>query len=125
MSDPFTDAFAAAFGTVAKNDNVKASTVVGGLGAVATGTTAATTASAVIGGSAATIMSATAGTTGAALAATAGTAGTAGGAAVASGMASVGAAVGGGMATGAIITAAAPVAAIGAIGYGLFKLFED
>jgi hypothetical protein len=40
-------------------------------------------------------------------------------------MASVGGLVGGGMAAGAIITAAAPVAAVAAIGYGLFKLFED
>ena len=37
----------------------------------------------------------------------------------------VGSAVGGGMAAGAIITAAAPVAAIAAIGYGLYKWFED
>ena len=50
---------------------------------------------------------------------------TAGGAAIASGMASVGATVGGGMAAGAIITATAPVAIIGAIGYGLYKWFED
>jgi hypothetical protein len=40
-------------------------------------------------------------------------------------MASIGSVVGGGMAAGAIMTAAAPVAAIAAIGYGLFKLFED
>jgi len=33
--------------------------------------------------------------------------------------------VGGGMAAGAIITATAPVAIIGAIGYGLYKWFED
>jgi len=48
-----------------------------------------------------------------------------GGAATASGMAAIGATVGGGMAAGAILTAAAPVAAIGAIAYGLFKFFED
>jgi len=55
----------------------------------------------------------------------AGAAGLSGGAATASGMAAIGATVGGGMAAGAILTAAAPVAAIGAIAYGLFKFFED
>lgn len=105
--------------------SVKKSTLAAGAGAVATATTAASTATSVVGASAATIMSATAGSTGAALAATAGATGTAGGAAIASGMASIGSLVGGGMAAGAIISAAAPVALVGAIGYGLFKLFED
>lgn len=105
--------------------NIKGSTVIGSAGAIATVGTAASTASAVVGGSAATIMSATAGTTGAAIASAAGASGLAGGAAISSGMAAVGSAVGGGMAAGAIITAAAPVAAIAAIGYGLYKWFED
>jgi hypothetical protein len=39
-------------------------------------------------------------------------------------MASIGSVVDGGMAAGAIITAAAPIAAAAAIGYGLFKWFE-
>jgi len=107
------------------SEDTKSSTAIGAAGALVTAGTAASTASAVIGGSAATIMSATAGTTGAALASAAGASGLAGGAAISSGMAAVGSAVGGGMAAGAIITAAAPIAAIAAIGYGLFKLFED
>jgi hypothetical protein len=107
------------------SDNVKASTVAGSVGAIATAGTAASTASAVVGGSAATIMSATAGTTGAALASVAGASGTAGAAAISSGMAAIGSAVGSGMAAGAIMTAAAPVAVVAAIAYGLFKLFED
>lgn len=60
----------------------------------------------------------TAGTIGGSLAA--GAAGLSGGAATASGLA----AIGGGMATG-ILTAAAPVTAVGAIAYGLFKLFDE
>jgi len=40
-------------------------------------------------------------------------------------MASVSSLVGGGMAAGAIITAAAPFAAVAAIGYGLLKWLED
>ena len=67
-------------------------------------------------------MSTTAGTTGAALAATAGATGTAGGAAVASGMAAIGSTVGGGMAAGAVITAAAPVAIVATLIYGMFKI---
>ena len=108
-----------------ENYDYKPSSIVAATSALVTGATAASTASAVVGGSAATIMSVTAGTTGAAVAATAGAAGTAGGAAIASGMATIGSVVGGGMATGAIITAAAPVAAFGGVVYGLFKLFED
>ena len=108
-----------------ESNDYKPSSIVAAASAAATTIVAGNTASVVLGGSAATIMSATAGTTGAALAATAGTAGTAGGAAIASGMASIGGVVGGGMATGAIITAAAPVAIGGAIIYGIFKFFED
>jgi hypothetical protein len=40
-------------------------------------------------------------------------------------MATIGSAVGGGMAAGAVITAAAPVAAVGLLAYGVFKFFED
>ncbi len=104
---------------------LKSSDVVGGVGIVATAGTAATTASAVVGGSAATIMSATAGTTGAALASVTGASGTVGGAAISSGMATIGSFVGGGMAAGAVITAAAPVALIAAVSYGLFRYFQD
>ena len=104
---------------------MKNSTKVAWLSTGATTVAAASTASAVAGGSAATIMSATAGTTGAVWASLAGASGTAGGAAISSGMAAIGSMVGGGMAAGAVITAAAPVAAVGAIAYGLFKLLED
>lgn len=104
---------------------IKKSTVAGAVGTLATTGAAVSTATTVIGGSAATIMSATAGTTGAALASMAGASGLAGGAAISSGMATIGSVVGGGMAAGAVITAAAPFAAIAAIGYGLFKFFED
>jgi len=78
---------------------------------VTTGTAARTTA--VVGGTAAAIMSATAGTAGAALAGTA-TAATA----------TVGSLVGGGMAAGAVITVAAPVAAVAGVAYGIFKIFD-
>jgi hypothetical protein len=40
-------------------------------------------------------------------------------------MATIGSLVGGGMAAGAVLTAAAPIAAVSLIGYGVFKFFED
>ena len=105
-----------------KKDRDNVGNVIAAGATVATAATAATTASAVAGASAATIMSATAGTTGAALAGMAGASGLAGGATTASGMAAIGSVVGGGMAAGAVITAAAPVAAVGATIYGGYKL---
>lgn len=62
-------------------------------------------------------MSATAGTTGAS--------GTFGGAAISSGMATIGSVVGGGMTAGSILTTAVPVAIVGALIYGVVKIFED
>lgn len=106
------------------NENTKRSTTVGLVGGGLTAASAAGTASAVVGGSAATIMSATSGTAGAALAASVGAAGTTGAAAIASGMATIGGVVGGGMATGAIITAAAPVAIAAGVIYGISCLFD-
>lgn len=92
--------------------------VVASLGPTATGITAGATAAAVMGGSVATLMSsARAGTTGAALAATAG--------ATTVATTALGGVVGGGVAAGVMIAAAAPVTAVAALGYGLFKLFED
>jgi len=73
----------------------------------------------VVGASDAGIMAAKAGSTGASLG------NISGGAATTSGMAAIGGVVGGGMATGAILNAAAPVTIVGAIAYGLFKLFDE
>lgn len=77
---------------------VKKSTIVAGTDTLATAGAAGITASAVVGGSAA---------------------------AITSGMATIGSVVGGGMAAGAVITAAAPFAIVGAVAYGIFKVFED
>ena len=79
----------------------------------------------VVGGITAT---ATAGTVSASTAALAGASGTAGAVAISSEIATVGSIVDGGMVMGAIITtitAAAPVAVLGTVAYGLFKFFED
>ena len=105
--------------------NIKKSTVAGATGVFGAIAAATSTGATVIGSSAATIMAGTAGTAGATIAGTAGAVGLSGGAATASGMAAVGSVVGGGMATGAIITAASPFLAVGAVGYGIFKFFED
>lgn len=84
-----------------------------------------TFASSVVGGSVAVIMSATAGRTATSLSALAGASGTFGGAAISSGMATIGSVVGGGMTAGSILTTAVPVAIVGALIYGVVKIFED
>ena len=43
---------------------------------------------------------------------------------ITSGLAAIGGTVGGGMAAGVAVTAAAPVAAAGAVGYGVYKFFQ-